>query len=121
MVKGLIVLIVAAVAFVVFALVDCLTSERARFRSLNKGAWALVILVLPVVGAVLWFLLGRIGQAGTRRRTVAPDDDPEFLGRPAQTVSDAERESLAERIRLLEEELADHDDDGPTSTRGPKQ
>ncbi|ARC57615.1 Negative regulatory protein YxlE [Frondihabitans sp. 762G35] len=121
MVKGLIVLIVAAVAFVVFALVDCLTSDRARIRSLNKGSWALVIVLLPVVGGILWFLLGRVGQAGTGRRTVAPDDDPDFLGRPAQPVSDADRESLDERIRLLEEDLAEHDDDGPTSTRGPKK
>lgn len=115
MVKGLIVLLVAAVAFIVYALVDCAFTERHRVRSLTKPIWALLIVVLPVIGAVLWLLLGKTGRDGLRR-TIAPDDDPEFLGRATSPVSDSERESLDERIRKLEEELAEHDDDGPGKT-----
>ncbi|MBF4576031.1 PLD nuclease N-terminal domain-containing protein [Frondihabitans sp. VKM Ac-2883] len=112
MVKGLIVLLVAAVAFIVYALVDCAFTERQRMRSLTKPIWALLIVVLPVIGAVLWLLLGKAGRADSPR-LIAPDDDPDFLGRAAAPVSDRERESLDERIRKLEEELAERDDDGP--------
>ncbi|MCU1529385.1 MAG: hypothetical protein JWP75_3148 [Frondihabitans sp.] len=120
MVKGLIVVIVAAVAFVVYALVDCLFTERFRFRALNKPVWALLIIVLPVVGALLWFGLGRRRRGLSGRRVVAPDDDPDFLGTPtsssAGSTSNLDRETMDERIRRLEQELAEHDDDG---TSGP--
>lgn len=111
MVKGLIVLLVAAVAFIVYALVDCAFTERHRVRSLTKPIWALLIVILPVVGAILWLLLGKT-RPDSGRRLIAPDDDPDFLGRAATPVSDSERESLDERIRKLEEELSEQDDDG---------
>lgn len=122
MVRLLIVGIVAAVAFVVYALIHCLTSPRGEVRALNKPLWALIILVLPVVGGVLWFVMGRgrrSGQGATRR-TLAPDDDPEFLGSSRQGPSDLDRETTDERIRRLERELADLDDDDKTGTgNGP--
>jgi hypothetical protein len=116
MVKGLIVLIVAAVAFVIYALVDCLVTERFRFRALNKPVWALVIVVLPVVGALLWFGLGRPSRASDGRRVVAADDDPAFSGHRSQRMRGLDRESIDERIRLLEQDLADRDDDGGPGT-----
>lgn len=127
MVKGLFVAIVAAVAFVVYALVDCLFTESYRFRALNKAAWAAIIVVLPVIGAILWFLLGRRSRSLGRRRTIAPDDDPDFLGGATAGGSTAggskaggrrpsrlDRETTDEEIRRLEQELAEHDDDGPS-------
>lgn len=121
MVKGLFVLVVAAVAFVVYALIDCLFTERFRFRALNKPVWAIIIIVLPVVGGALWFLMGR--RSRTARRTIGPDDDPDFLGRPPRPVSDTDRETLDEEIRRIEKHLADQDDEGPgagTGKPGPK-
>jgi hypothetical protein len=104
MVKFLVVAIVAASAFIIYAL--------------NKPLWALIIVLLPVIGAVLWFLLGRARKTGRpdARRFVAPDDDPEFSGRTgsgrsSSTVSDLDRETTDERIRRLEEELAELDGD----------
>ncbi|BDZ51771.1 hypothetical protein GCM10025867_40120 [Frondihabitans sucicola] len=114
MVKGLFILIVAAVAFVIYALIDCLFTERYRFRALNKPIWALVIVILPLVGALLWFGLGRRSRGASNRRVVAPDDDPDFLGERSAPMSASDRESVDERIRRLEQELAEHDDDGPT-------
>jgi hypothetical protein len=116
MAKGLFVLIVAAIAFVIYALVDCLFTEKYRFRALNKPIWVLIIIVIPVVGALLWFGLGRRSRAGATRRVVAPDDDPAFLGRSSAPLSDSDHRSLDERIKRLEQELAEHDDDGPTGT-----
>ena len=114
MVKGLFVLIVAAVAFVIYALIDCLFTERHRFRALNKPVWVLIIVILPLVGALLWFGLGRRRRSSANRRMIAPDDDPAFSGRGSQPMRGFDRESVDERIRRLEQDLAEHDDDGPT-------
>jgi hypothetical protein len=113
---------VVAVAFMVYSLVDCAMADRTRVRGPRKGVWLLLIVVLPIVGALLWFIIGR-GRAGktsgrAQSRPVAPDDDPAFLARLAR---DADQE---ERIRRLEEELSaldsdpEADPDGPDSTDG---
>jgi hypothetical protein len=91
----------------VFALVDLTLTDRSRVRTLPKVAWFFVLLV-PVVGAALWLLFGKErGSRGGAPRTVAPDDDPTFL---ANLRRDEEQD---ERIRRLEQELAELDDDPP--------
>ncbi len=102
----LVVATVATVAVMVFALVDMILIEGSRVRGVNKVAWAFIIVLLPLLGALLWFSLGR-GRRGpsTAAKIVAPDDDPHFLDR-------INRES-DERIRRLEQELAELDDDPP--------
>ena len=93
-----------AIAISIYAIVDILLVERGRVKSLNKIAWV-VIAVLPVIGPLLWFVLGKNARdAGVQYRTIAPDDDPSFLGRIARD------EEQDERIRRLEEELAQLDD-----------
>jgi hypothetical protein len=106
MARILVVLTIATAAVMIFALVDMLLIEGSRVRGVNKVAWAFIIVLLPLIGALLWFSLGR-GRRGPRTatRTVAPDDDPNFLDR-------INRES-DERIRRLEQELAELDDDPP--------
>ena len=107
MVRLLIVLAVLAVVFVIISLVDCAMQPASRHRGVSKPLWIVIIAVLPVIGGVLWFVIGRGRAAGRTMR--APDDDPEFLRRMA-VPSDQD-----ERIRRLEEELAklDAEDDDP--------
>ena len=91
----------------VFAFVDLALTDRARVRTFPKLGWAFVI-VIPVLGALLWFIFGKARlDRGGERRTVAPDDDPSFL---ANLRRDEEHD---ERIRRLEQELAELDDDPP--------
>ena len=91
--------------------------------TLDDMGLALVLTTIsPVIGGVLWFLLGRgrkSGQSSTRR-TVAPDDDPEFLGSSRRPPSDLDRETTDERIRRLEQELSDLDGDDATGAQGSK-
>ncbi|WP_353827922.1 PLD nuclease N-terminal domain-containing protein [Agromyces sp. SYSU T0242] len=108
---------VAAVVYMVYAAVDCALLDRTRIRGLARGWWILVILFVPIIGATLWFIVGRgraprVGRVG--RRSNAPDDDPEFLSR---LRADAEHQ---ERIRRLEQELEqlDHELDGDAT--GPR-
>jgi len=97
--------IVIAVAMV-YAIVDIITIDRFRVRGAPKAGWVAIVVLLPAIGVLLWFLLGR-GRRDTRQqRVTAPDDDPNFLGNLKLDQD--------ERIRRLEQELADLDDDPPT-------
>ncbi|MDQ1249543.1 MAG: hypothetical protein QG597_3918 [Actinomycetota bacterium] len=67
-------------AVIVYAFIDVLTTRPHTTKRGPKALWAIAVLLLPVVGAVLWFLFGRPSRRrAAAPRVVAPDDDPEFL------------------------------------------
>lgn len=109
----------------VYGLIDCLRSEPSDVRSIPKPAWVLVIVLLNVIGVALWFMFGRpqyavstsnqaptsSGQSSGQRspsastgygRSVAPDDNPEFL---RNLSVDRSQKMEAERLRKLKAEL----------------
>lgn len=105
MARALIVIGVAAAVFWVFSIVDCAVQPATRHRGVSKTTWLLIVALLPVIGGILWFALGR-NRSDDRfvGPDHAPDDDPEMLRRMGRTEQD-------ERIRRLEEELARLDDE----------
>lgn len=103
-------------AFTVFSFIDCVRTEESRIRALPKILWAILIVILPTFGGVLWFVLGKERSQGTTLRPpvaprsrgpVAPDDDPVFM----QKLNEDKQREL--RIRDLEARLAELDDDHP--------
>lgn len=106
MVRIMIPVALVLLAFWIFSILDCAMQAPTRHRGVSKPAWILIVILLPVVGGVLWFTVGR-SRASSVRSAPAPDDDPAFLGRIG-SISDQD-----ERIRRLEEELAalDAEDD----------
>ena len=98
-------------AFTVFSAVNIVLIDRSRVRALPKAAWIVLVILLPIVGGVLWFAVGRVrvGDAGrgARRAPVAPDDDPAFLSRLNR------EKAMEDRIEQLEKELRELDDDPP--------
>ncbi|MFC4222759.1 PLDc N-terminal domain-containing protein [Lysinibacter cavernae] len=107
MVRVWVALVVVAVIFTLYALVDAAMADPKRARGVSKPIWIVVIVLLPVVGGALWFTLGR-GKL-QQRRVLAPDDDPSFIGK---TDPD-----LDERIRDIERELAALDEETFTDPR----
>ena len=106
-------LIIVALALLIFSIVDIAMSRKGQVRAFPKPLWLLIVL-LPVIGPVLWFLFGRGRGRGrkqdpSQRRTVAPDDDADFL----KKITTEENQN--ERIRRLEQELSELDDDTPAS------
>jgi hypothetical protein len=102
---------ILVLAIDIYALVDVILTDPYRIKSLNKFFWVVIILLLPLIGAILWFAIGKEhGQSARpqqRMRAIGPDDDPAFL-RNARRLEEQD-----ERIRRLEQELADLDDDKP--------
>lgn len=104
MARLLLILALVATVFWVYTIVDCAVQNPSRHRGVNKPAWLAIVILLPVLGGILWFLIGR-GRATSNVVRRAPDDDPEFLGRMTASA----RAEQDERIRRLEEELAQLD------------
>jgi len=98
-------LAVAAVVFIVYSVVDCATMPRDRVRGISKTSWIFAILLLPVIGGLLWWFIGRVRAPKAAPRGSAPDDDPDFLKK-----LDADR-AQSKRIRDLEDELKRFDDE----------
>jgi len=124
------ILFVVNVILVVAALISCLSAEEEDIRALPRLFWVLIILLFSPVGAIAWFLAGKEPRGGQRhvrrpgsgspepnrpRRTVAPDDDPEFLRRleSERAQQDAARRDKEEQemLRKWEEDLRRREED----------
>lgn len=105
MARLLLILALVATVFWVYTIVDCAVQPPSRHRGVSKGAWMAIVILLPVLGGILWFVIGRGRAASKTAVRRAPDDDPEFLGRMTASA----RAEQDERIRRLEEELAQLD------------
>ncbi len=111
MTRVLLIAALVAVAFWVYAIVDCALQPPTRHRGVTKPTWLIIIVLLPVLGGLLWFVVGR-GRRRGGARPIAPDDDPAFLG-SIGAISDQD-----ERIRRLEEELAQLDSEDDAAPGG---
>ena len=117
MVRVLLPVVLLLIAFWVYSIVDCALLPPTRHRGVSKPVWLLIVVLLPVLGGILWFIVGR-GRVRPPSVQAAPDDDPAFLG-TIGSISDQN-----ERIRRLEAELAaldaeDADPDRPGTPSSP--
>ncbi|MFD5601264.1 PLD nuclease N-terminal domain-containing protein [Leucobacter sp. NPDC058333] len=123
MVRFVIIGIVVAVALTLYALVDAAMTDGSRARGVAKPVWILLIVILPVIGALLWFFIGKgsaqsQAQAQATRRA-ALDDDPRFTGaRLSDADLDAHMRELEERLRELDNETfpGETPSENPTAT-----
>lgn len=72
------------VVWMVFTTVFAASANKAEVRALPKWLWVLLCLVVPFFGGLLYLMVGRPiggdkGGLGGRGKTIAPDDDPNFL------------------------------------------
>jgi hypothetical protein len=106
MVRLFVFLAAVELVLVVLALISALSVDRVR--NMARALWVLVILLLPLLGSVAYFLFGRplpAPREGPVRRTAprpaSPDDDPEFLRSMNTEQSRRDRELLDELERDL--------------------
>jgi hypothetical protein len=120
-------------ALTVGALIDVITISDARVRFMPKLVWILLIIFLSMLGAVLWFVVGREyattpapwreytdrrsepsnpGPAGATTPPPAPTAD----GRTTeQQIADLDREIEEWRLRAEVEKRRDQRDPGETT------
>ena len=101
-----VVLAVAVLAIFVYGLVDVIRTDGRLTRGISKPAWIIVMIVLPVLGAILWLLIGRPrGNPPVRQsysHPTAPDDDPDFL---RNLELRRRNQAEAARLKKLKDEL----------------
>jgi hypothetical protein len=99
-------LAVAVLAIFVYGLVDVIRTDGRQTRGISKPSWIIVMIVLPVVGAILWLLIGRPRGTPPVRQNyshpTSPDDDPDFL---RNLELRRRNQAEAARLKKLKEEL----------------
>ncbi|MFE4837436.1 PLD nuclease N-terminal domain-containing protein [Arthrobacter sp. NPDC056691] len=110
---------VAILAIYVYGLVDVIRTDRHLTRGFSKTTWIIMVALLPLIGAALWFLIGRprasaVAQPVYQHHPTAPDDDPDFL----RNLEQRRRQAEAERLRKLRDDAArkNQSDGGPHRT-----
>ncbi|MFC7766799.1 PLD nuclease N-terminal domain-containing protein [Leucobacter soli] len=118
MVRFVIIAVVIGVAFTLYALVDAAMSDARRARGLSKPVWVVLIVLLPVIGASLWFTIGKDRGPIAPPPVRAPDDDPRFSGgRMSDDELDAHMRELEDRLRELDEETFPGEEAAPAPPR----
>lgn len=115
----------------VVALVDVILRRDDQVRYLPKLAWVFIVILLPLIGSVLWFTVGReyqprpsrprtVGMPGQYRPSApAPSAPARSADSTEAQLAALEREieeaDRARTIRRLEEELRRRNDAGETA------
>ncbi|MDR1386106.1 MAG: PLD nuclease N-terminal domain-containing protein [Propionibacteriaceae bacterium] len=75
--------ILLLIGLTIFSLVVVAQSDPGEVRHLPRWLWFVLVLVVPGIGLLCWWIFGRPTGEGDGRpaRPVAPDDDPDFLRR----------------------------------------
>jgi hypothetical protein len=83
MVRSLLFIFAVWLLFTVFVTVFAASAKKNEVRNLPKWAWIVICLFVPIIGGLLYLVLGRpVGGPKNRfgrTKIVAPDDDPSFL------------------------------------------
>ncbi|BDZ37648.1 PLDc N-terminal domain-containing protein [Microbacterium suwonense] len=99
------------VALMVFALVDIIRRDDSQVKYMPKLVWLLLVILLPFIGSVLWFGIGReYPEGGIRlerpaRREAARPSQPTAPTVPIDTrtteqqIADLDREIEEWRLR----------------------
>jgi hypothetical protein len=96
----------ATLAFSIVTLVDIITRENWQVKHLPKFAWIVIAILIPFIGGILWWTIGReYPQRIPRQTTTGYPATPPAPLRPVDTrtteqqLADLEREAELERLR----------------------
>ncbi|GAB09567.1 hypothetical protein GOARA_043_00420 [Gordonia araii NBRC 100433] len=92
-------------AVMVLTLIDVIRTDDARVRGLPKIAWVILVVIVPLVGALAWIAVGRPTADDVPRPDPQRGAFPEYErpGRHVAADPEADREFL-EQVRARAEE-----------------
>lgn len=117
---------ILVIALMIGALIDIITRDDSQVKFLPKMVWIIIVILLPLIGGLLWFGLGRdYGESGIPipRMRRAPRSAPMIIDpRSAppqdtrtteQQIADLDREIEEWRLRQeLEQRKPESDEQG---------
>lgn len=94
------------IALMIGALLDVIKRDDSQVRHLPKLVWIIIVILLPLIGSILWFAIGReYGEGGValpRMHRMVPQAPAE--GRPAPSIDTRTTEQqIADLEREIEE------------------
>jgi ABC-type molybdate transport system permease subunit len=96
------ILALLTLVIMIVALVDAITRRQDQVKHLPKFAWVIFIVMLPLLGSILWFALGREWSGG---REAMSFGDPRRWSRDAATPASAPVQRPTD-VRSTEEQMA---------------
>ncbi len=96
----------ALIVFVVMvaALIDAITRRSDQIKHLPKLVWILLIVIMPFIGSVLWFAIGR--EWGPQSEAIS-FGDPRRWSKSAAAPAPVATARPARETRTTEQQLAD--------------
>ncbi|WP_406246032.1 PLDc N-terminal domain-containing protein [Microbacterium sp. M] len=96
------------IALMIGALIDIITRDDSRVRFLPKMVWLIIVILLPLIGSILWFALGReydsqgvsMPRMPRRQRATGPASGP-----PAAPPAPVDTRSTEQQIADLDREI----------------
>jgi hypothetical protein len=89
----------------IYALIDAILSDQWQVKHLPKVTWVLIIIFLPFVGSILWFVVGKERDA---RYSPAPQGT---FGDPRRHEDLFPASSTEHELAELDREIAAHERD----------
>lgn len=97
---------ILVVALMIGALIDIITRDDSQVKYLPKMVWIIIAILLPLIGSVLWFTLGREYGGGG----ISMPRMPQRAARPrTDTTPATQRWAPPAETRTTEQQIADLD------------
>ncbi|MCK3769805.1 PLD nuclease N-terminal domain-containing protein [Microbacterium aerolatum] len=118
---------ILVLALMIGALIDVITRDQSQVKHLPKMMWVILVVLIPLIGSILWFALGReYGEGGVSLPRMPRREARASAPRPAaahwappvdartteQQIADLDREIEEWRLR---EEIAKRKREDETS------
>ena len=105
------IIVLLFLGFWIWALLDVISTDGSTCRTLPKPMWIILIVILPLVGGILWLLVGRPEKAHWRpgstdyaapRQPVGLEDSPRYS--PLPIITDRRSKELDAELERWERE-----------------
>lgn len=94
------------IALMVGAMVDIIRRDDAQVRYLPKMAWVIIVILLPLIGSLLWFAIGReYSEAGLRIPRMRPAARPAARRPEPLPTPPVDTRSTEQQIADLDREI----------------
>lgn len=98
------------ISFIVFAamaaaIIDIIVRDDSQVKHMPKVVWLLLVILLPLLGTILWFALGREYDGAPVRRPARRPSSGVGNAAPLPPVREGDHRSTEQQLADLEKEI----------------